>query len=159
MMSERALKEKVEQMEKDFNDDKSMTFAVTADNARQYKALQEALIHRINSLETTLTEQKEELDMQNHELKEMIRDKDDEIREKEATIADLTKRMDDMCDEFADMLDSTLKLMKGRMSETFTGSTKAQLATTDYDAKLQEYSNNAYGSHKPQQLPAIGQVS
>ena len=49
----------------------------------RYKALQEDLIHKINSLETTLTEQKEELDMTNHELKELIRDKDDIIAHKE----------------------------------------------------------------------------
>jgi hypothetical protein len=52
-----------QEMEKDFQDEQETTFAVTADMARQYKALQEELIHKINALETTLTEQKEELDM------------------------------------------------------------------------------------------------
>ena len=57
------LREKVEVMQDDFKQEQKTTFAVTADMARQYKALQEDLIHKINSLETTLTEQKEELDM------------------------------------------------------------------------------------------------
>merc|ERR1711881_197953 len=104
------LRGKVEQMEEDFVQEQSTTFAVTADMARQYKALQEDLIHKINSLETTLTEQKEELDMTNHELKELIRDKDDEIANKDNTISELKSRMDEMSSEFADMLNTTLKL-------------------------------------------------
>merc|ERR1719238_391749 len=104
-------------MEEDFKQEQTATFWVTADMARQYKALQEDLIHKINSLETTLTEQKEELDMLNHELRELIRDKDDEIMDKEQTITDLKKRMDDMAEEFIEMLDVTLKLMKNRMSQ------------------------------------------
>lgn len=55
----------------------------------RYKALQEDLIHKINALETTLTEQKEELDMSKHELRELCRDKDDIITHKERIIGEL----------------------------------------------------------------------
>jgi len=89
--------------------------------ARQYKALQEDLIYKINSLETTLTEQKEELDMTNHELRELIRDKDDEIAHKDNTISELKSRMDDMSAEFADMLNTTLKLMRESMAAKLAG--------------------------------------
>merc|ERR1719409_2652695 len=91
--SEMDLRAKVEQMEEDFKSEQQTTYAVTADMARQYKALQEDLIYKINSLETTLTEQKEELDMTNHELRELERDKDDEILQKDAMISDLKGRM------------------------------------------------------------------
>merc|ERR1712070_1366732 len=110
------LRDKVEQMQDDFKQEQKTTFAVTADMARQYKALQEDLIHKINSLETTLTEQKEELDMTNHELKELIRDKDDIIAHKEHIIQELKSRMELMCQEFNDMLNTTLKLMKDHMA-------------------------------------------
>ena len=50
----------METLDQDYKKEQSTTFAVTADMARQYKALQDDLIHKINSLETTLTEQKEE---------------------------------------------------------------------------------------------------
>ena len=63
-----------------------------------------------------MTEQKEELDMTNHELKELIRDKDDIIAHKEHIITELKSRTELMCQEFNDMLNTTLKLMKEHMS-------------------------------------------
>merc|ERR1719506_1733549 len=146
MKSEMELRAKVEQMEEDFKQEKQATFWVTADMARQYKALQEDLIHKINSLETTLTEQKEELDMTNHELKELIRDKDDEIANKENTTSELKSRMDEMSAEFADMLNTTLKLMKEHMQAKLTSDPNEESNKTDYAQRLQEYSVKAYSA-------------
>jgi len=143
---EMELRAKVEQMEDDFKQEQSTTFAVTADMARQYKALQEDLIHKINSLETTLTEQKEELDMTNHELKELIRDKDDEIQNKENTISELKSRMDEMSAEFADMLNQTLKLMKEHMQKKLANDPNEESNKADYAQRLQEYSVKAYSA-------------
>merc|ERR1719359_738040 len=83
LRSEIEVRAKVDQMEEDFSGEQNTTFAVTADMARQYKALQEELIFKINSLETQLTEQREELDITMHELKELRQDKDEEIENKE----------------------------------------------------------------------------
>lgn len=148
------LRDKVEQMQNDFKQEQNTTFAVTADMARQYKALQEDLIHKINALETTLTEQKEELDMTNHELKELIRDKDDIIAHKEHIIAELKNRMEAMCTEFHDMLNTTLKLMKDHMAAKLTNreenSEESEKALRnqqeEYAARLQEYSAKAYSA-------------
>merc|ERR1712187_506777 len=106
--SEIEFRAKVDQLEEDFKQEQSTTFAVTADMARQYKALQEELIYKINSLETQLTEQKEELDITNHELTELIRDKDDDIEHRDQQIGQLNERMNDMSSEFANMLEETL---------------------------------------------------
>merc|ERR1719247_2536918 len=144
--SEMELRAKVEQMEDDFKGEQQTTYAVTADMARQYKALQEDLIYKINSLETTLTEQKEELDMTNHELKELIRDKDDEIANKENTISELKSRMDEMSAEFADMLNTTLKLMKEHMQAKLTSDPNEESNKADYAQRLQEYSVKAYSA-------------
>merc|ERR1712190_484321 len=108
---------KVDQIEEDFKQEQSTTFAVTADMARQYKALQEELIYKINSLETQLTEQKEELDITNHELTELIRDKDDDIDHKNEQIKQLNDRMNDMSTEFANMLQETLDLMRTHIKD------------------------------------------
>merc|ERR1719321_2562327 len=108
-------------MQDDFKQEQTATFWVTADMARQYKALQDDLIHKINSLETTLTEQKEELDMTQHELRELIQDKDDEIALRDQAISELKQRMEDMSNEFAQMLNSTLKLMKDHMNDKLSG--------------------------------------
>lgn len=145
--NEMELRAKVEQMEEDFKQEQTATFWVTADMARQYKALQEDLIHKINSLETTLTEQKEELDMTNHELKELIRDKDDEIANKDNTIAELKSRMEEMSAEFADMLNQTLKLMKDHMMDKLAGGdANDESSKNDYAQRLQEYSAKAYSA-------------
>lgn len=145
--NEMELRAKVDQMEEDFKQEQTATFWVTADMARQYKALQEDLIHKINSLETTLTEQKEELDMTNHELKELIRDKDDEIANKDNTVAELKSRMDEMSAEFADMLNQTLRLMKDHMMEKLAGGdANDESNKNDYAQRLQEYSAKAYSA-------------
>lgn len=144
--SEMELRAKVEQMEEDFKQEVQTTSAVTADMARQYKALQEDLIFKINSLETTLTEQKEELDMTNHELRELIRDKDDEIAHKDNTISELKSRMDDMSAEFAEMLNTTLKLMRESMAAKLAGDPAEESNKADYAQRLQEYSIKAYSA-------------
>uniref|UniRef100_A0A6U9LQT0 Dynein regulatory complex protein 12 n=1 Tax=Oxyrrhis marina TaxID=2969 RepID=A0A6U9LQT0_OXYMA len=104
------------EMEADLEREKKTTFAVTADMARQYKALQEDLIHKINSLETTLTEQREELDLAQHELTELIKEKDEEMAYRDETIAQLKKRIEEMSAEFVDMLKSTTTLMKEHLA-------------------------------------------
>eukprot|EP00392_Amoebophrya_sp_AT5.2_P008413 g8434.t1 len=86
----------LEDMEGDLTIQKKTTCCVTSDMTRQYKAMQEDLIHKINSLETTLTEQREDADMARHELQELIRDKTDIIRHKDAVIEQLQLRMDHM---------------------------------------------------------------
>merc|ERR1719191_2121501 len=129
-------------MEEDFKKEQGTTFAVTADMARQYKALQEELIWKINSLETQLTEQKEELDIANHELRELIRDKDDDIEHRDQQIGQLNERMNDMSSEFANMLTETLELMKKHVDLKFANGNQAEDTTKpDYMMKmLQNYS-------------------
>merc|ERR1719271_546843 len=138
------LAQQVNDMDADHESEKSTTFAVTADMARQYKALQDDLIHRINSLETTLTEQKEEYDMTQHELKELEQDKDNEIELRDQAIAELKQRMEDMSTEFASMLNQTLRLMKEHAHEKLNGEGFDE--KTDYGARLQEYSAKAYAA-------------
>merc|ERR1719253_2600594 len=142
LRSEIELREQVETLEQDFKKEQSTTFAVTADMARQYKALQDDLIHKINSMETTLTEQKEEYDMTQHELRELIADKDNEIELRDQAIAELKQRMEDMSTEFASMLNQTLRLMKERTEAKLEGFDEP----TNYAQQLQEYSQKAYAA-------------
>eukprot|EP00929_Paragymnodinium_shiwhaense_P038945 TRINITY_DN204_c0_g2_i1.p1 TRINITY_DN204_c0_g2~~TRINITY_DN204_c0_g2_i1.p1 ORF type:complete len:229 (+),score=108.93 TRINITY_DN204_c0_g2_i1:101-787(+) len=143
LRSEIDLRSKVEQMEEDFKDEQQTTFAVTADMARQYKALQEELIYKINALETQLTEQKEELDITNHELRELIRNKDDDIEHKDEQIRQLNERMNEMSQEFANMLSETLDLMKHHINEKLTD-TGEDTSPPDFTQRLQAYSDKAY---------------
>mmetsp|Transcript_4385 Transcript_4385/g.6818 ORF Transcript_4385/g.6818 Transcript_4385/m.6818 type:complete len:221 (-) Transcript_4385:90-752(-) len=144
--SEIELRAKVEQMEEHFKQEQNTTFAVTADMARQYKALQEELIWKINSLETQLTEQKEELDIANHELRELIRDKDDDIDHRDDQIGQLNNRMNDMSSEFANMLEETLTLMKKHVDLKFQDGQAEEKDKPDYMQRLQDYSKKAYNA-------------
>merc|ERR1719420_2884819 len=144
--SEIELRAKVEQMEEQFEQEKKTTFAVTADMARQYKALQEELIWKINSLETQLTEQKEELDIANHELRELIRDKDEDIEHKDQQIGLLNDRMNEMSSEFANMLTETLDLMRKHVDEKFQEGQTDDANKHDYTQRLQDYSKKAYNA-------------
>jgi len=130
-------------MEEDFRKEQDTTFAVTADMARQYKALQEELIYKINSLETQYTEQKEELDITNHELQELIKDKDDDIAHKEEQISQLNERMNDMSAEFANMLGETLELLKHHITEKLS-SDGQDAPSADFQQRLQDYSVKAF---------------
>mmetsp|Transcript_109437 Transcript_109437/g.320320 ORF Transcript_109437/g.320320 Transcript_109437/m.320320 type:complete len:222 (-) Transcript_109437:207-872(-) len=140
------LRAKVDQMEEDFKAERSTTFAVTADMARQYKALQEELIYKINSLETQLTEQKEELDITNHELQELIRDKNDDIEHKDEQIRQLNLRMNEMSTEFANMLSETLDLMRNHIKEKLADGVEDDSGKQDFMQRLQDYSNKAYNA-------------
>jgi ABC-type transporter Mla subunit MlaD len=142
--SEIELRSKVDQMEEDFRKEQDTTFAVTADMARQYKALQEELIYKINSLETQYTEQKEELDITNHELTEMIRDKDDDIQHKDEQISQLNERMNDMSAEFASMLGETLELLKHNITEKLSDASGEEAGKADFQQRLQDYSARAF---------------
>merc|ERR1719183_1727033 len=141
--SEIELRSKVDQMEEDFKQEQSTTFAVTADMARQYKALQEELIYKINSLETQLTEQKEELDITNHELRELTKNKNDDIEYKEEQIKQLNDRMNEMSQEFANMLSETLELMKHHISDKLD-TAGDEAGKDDFTQRLQNYSQKAY---------------
>merc|ERR1712113_385928 len=146
LRSEIELRSKVDQMEEQFKQEQSTTFAVTADMARQYKALQEELIYKINSLETQLTEQKEELDITNHELQELIRDKDDDIDHKNEQTKQLNERMNEMSTEFASMLGETLDLMKTHIKEKLADGPEDEGSKADFAQRLQDYSTKAYNA-------------
>ncbi|CAD7946616.1 unnamed protein product [Amoebophrya sp. A25] len=139
------MRSRLDQMQDDLGLEKETTFAVTSNMARQYKSMQEDLIHKINSLETTLTEQREEIDMSKHELDELIRDKTDIITHKERVVTELKNRMDQMCGEFHEMLSMTLKLMKEHMAAKLTQDqwNKHEETMRHAQSKLEEYTTKA----------------
>ncbi|CAD7958599.1 unnamed protein product [Amoebophrya sp. A120] len=128
----------LDHMQEDLTLEKRTTYAVTSDLTRQYKAMQEDLIHKINSLETTLTEQREEVDMSQHELQELVRDKNDIIRHKDRVIEELKVRMETMSTEFEQMLSMTLKSMKEHMATKLNQDQRETVVKNAQD-KLEEY--------------------
>merc|ERR1712216_798056 len=103
---------------KDFEDEKQTTFAITADMTRQYKSMQEELMRRINTLESTIMEQKDQLELARQANEELHKAKDQELALKDAQIADLRQKMDDMSHEFGEMLKETLDKMSEKIEAT-----------------------------------------
>jgi len=91
---EQEARAKVEQLEQDLQDRETTTFAVVADMARQYKATQEALIFKINALETQLMEHQDEFEISSHQLRELALDQDEVLQAKDAQIRQLHERID-----------------------------------------------------------------
>jgi len=112
------MRQKQAELLKDFDDEKQTTFAITADMTRQYKSMQEELMRRINTLETTIMEQKDQLDLARQANEELHKAKDQELALKDAQIADLRQKMDDMSHEFGEMLKETLDKMSEKIEAT-----------------------------------------
>ncbi len=59
--SKRELQFRVSDLQKDFETGKTQTLGITQDMTRQYKSMQEELLNRINTLENTNTELRDEM--------------------------------------------------------------------------------------------------
>lgn len=75
-------------------------------------------MRRINTLETTISEQKDHLESARKANEELTQQKDQELALKDATIADLTRKMEDMSQEFGEMLKETLDKMSEKIEAT-----------------------------------------
>jgi hypothetical protein len=117
------------------------TLAIASDLARCYKALQEDLIAEINSLESKLTEYREEAEMAKHELALMARDKDDEIAIKDQVIFDLKVKINEMTGEFGVMLGNAVNLLKVKLVAAAAG---ANTAVVSLDDAMSGKANVAY---------------
>lgn len=115
MAGKRELQARVEQLAKDFEEERNTTFEITQDMTRQYKGMQEELLSRINRLEETLQQLNDQLAEADLRQERMLKDKNSIIQMKEDEIAELKSKMDDMAEEFGEMLRETLEKMRERI--------------------------------------------
>ena len=136
----KALEAQVADLKRDFEREEKATFSITADMTRQYKDMQEDLIKRINEAENTITELRDQLELQGLAYEDLKKEKDRAIAIKEAEIVDMKQKMDDMSAEFGDMLKQTLEKMSERINIT-NSNFDADLGSTGVptEEKLQEF--------------------
>ena len=136
----KALQAQIDDLRRDFDREEKSTYAITADMTRQYKDMQGELIKRINSAENTITELKDQLELQRVAYEELKREKDRAVAGKEAEIVELKTRIDELCAEFGDMLKGTLEKMSERINIT-NSNFQTDLATSGVpmEEKLQEF--------------------
>ncbi len=118
LAAKRELQSRMEQIAKDFDEEKNQTFEITQDMTRQYKSMQEELLNRINKLEETVQELNDQLADSDVRVERILKDKNSIIQMKDAEIAELKSKMDDMADEFSEMLRETLERMRERIEVT-----------------------------------------
>lgn len=115
LAAKRELSARVEQINKDFEEERETTFEITQDMTRQYKGMQEELLSRINTLEENVQNLNDQLEQADIRQERMLKDKNAIIQLKDKEIAELKEKMDDMADEFGEMLHDTLDKMRERI--------------------------------------------
>jgi len=115
LASRKELQKKVAELKRDFDEEQDQTHELTADMTRQYKAMQEELLNRVNILENSITELKDQLDSSKRDTENMAEKKDQIIAAKDAEIESMKEKMEQMAQEFGDMLKETLDKMSSRI--------------------------------------------
>jgi hypothetical protein len=136
----RELQVRVADLQRDFEKERMETFGITQDMTRQYKSMQEELLNRVNALENTNTELRDQLgnvfwmflinldpqilhsfvELARVNFEDMKREKDRNIAAKNIEINELKAKMEEMAQEFSDMLKETLDKMRERIEITNT---------------------------------------
>ena len=115
------LQERVDHCHRDFEKEKEEIFDISADMTRQYKGMQEELLARVNRLEATIQEQKDQLEEAQQQLEEVRREKAQDLALKDAEIKEQKEKMEDMAVEFGEMLKETLDKMSEKVEITNHG--------------------------------------
>merc|ERR1712072_1116819 len=108
LAAKRELQERVEELQKDFKNEQEGTFEITQDMTRQYKGMQEELLNRVNTLENTITDLRDQNEQLRVTLEETKQEKDAKIKSKDEEIQLMKAKMEEMAHQFGDMLKETL---------------------------------------------------
>ena len=94
LSSQRELEQRVQHYHADFAREKEGLFDISADMTRQYKGMQEELLARLNKLEETIQQQKDDLEKSQLQLEEVRREKAQELAQKDAEIQEQKAKME-----------------------------------------------------------------
>nr|CCA26222.1 conserved hypothetical protein [Albugo laibachii Nc14] len=118
--AKRELQVRVADLKIGFEKEREDTFGIAQDMTRQYKSMQEELLHRVSTLEKGKADLYDQLEGARTAFEAMQREKDDIITMKNEEIEELKGKMNDMAHEFSDMLKETLGKMRERIEITDT---------------------------------------
>eukprot|EP01059_Diplonema_ambulator_P020691 TRINITY_DN3455_c0_g1_i2.p1 TRINITY_DN3455_c0_g1~~TRINITY_DN3455_c0_g1_i2.p1 ORF type:complete len:223 (+),score=96.96 TRINITY_DN3455_c0_g1_i2:19-687(+) len=148
---EQELRERKEQLEADFKAQQEERYDIISDFTRQNKSMQDELIIRINDLESTICDLKDQLELSKIALDEIKNDKDQQIKQKEKEINEQAEKMEDMSQEFHAMLQETLEKMNERIDEKHKDSQDIPPAEEhEESAQPEEGTGTATPPHDPE---------
>ena len=115
------------------DEEKEVSEAVIRDATRQYKAMKEQLLDKINVRDNTIQNLRDELERKQKYHEDMVEEKDGTIQAKTDEIQTLEKKMEDLCAQFAGMLGAAL----GKMTDFFDRKALEFSASDDVEEQLQ----------------------
>eukprot|EP01083_Nonionella_stella_P039692 107958_1 len=128
-----------ELLSKQFEEEKSKTFIITANMTRQYKLMRDELLKKTNHLTKEVDDrslQIEELQAQQNQFNEMHQT---ELQNKDKELKETHKKMDEMAHQFGQMLKQTLD----KMAEKIIVNNKdlSTISSTNISSALQKHIN------------------
>lgn len=118
---------------KTHDEEKEVSEAVIRDATRQYKAMKEQLLDKINVQDNTIQNLRDELERKQKYHEDMAEEKDGIIQTKTDEIQTLEKKMEELCAQFAGMLGAAL----GKMTDFFERKSLEFSASEDVEEQLQ----------------------
>ena len=88
--------------------EKEVSEAVIRDATRQYKAMKEQLLDKINVRDNTIQNLRDELERKHKYHNDMVKEKDEIIEKRDEEIQAIREEVEGLCSEFADMLGAAL---------------------------------------------------
>lgn len=118
---------------KTHDEEKEVSEAVIRDATRQYKAMKEQLLDKINVQDNTIQNLRDELERKQKYHEDMAEEKDGIIQTKTDEIQTLEKKVEELCAQFAGMLGAAL----GKMTDFFERKSLEFSASEDVEEQLQ----------------------
>lgn len=88
--------------------EKEVSEAVIRDATRQYKAMKEQLLDKINVRDNTIQDLRDELERKQKYHDDVVKERDEIIQERKEEIQAIREKMEGLCSQFADMLGAAL---------------------------------------------------
>jgi chromosome segregation ATPase len=109
------VKQELHHTDEKYNDETERTMELTRDMTRQYKGMQEDLLHKINERERTIQELTDSLHHERMEREIDKKEMDQVLSEKGEYIDQLKDKMEDLCLSFMDMIKNANAQMQRRI--------------------------------------------
>ena len=112
---------------------KEVSEAVIRDATRQYKAMKEQLLDKINVRDNTIQDLRDELERKHKYHDDTVKEKDKIIQERDEKIQATHEKMEGLCSRFADMLGAAL----GNVTDFLNGKALEYNTSEDIEQQLQ----------------------
>lgn len=113
--AENELRSKTILLSKDLEESRKISWDVTCDMTRQFRAMELEKEEKIAELKQKIDENLKKIAQRDNQLNEILKEKDAILRDKDEENRDLKKKIDEMSKRFAGMLKETLDQMKEKI--------------------------------------------